>query len=850
MILLRLITWPYVRKHLLRSALTTAGVLLGVAVFVGMHTANRSVLAALSRTVDRIAGATELQVTAGETGFPEAVLEQVQAVPEVRVAVPVIEAVVDSGLAGQGNLLILAVDMTGDRSLRDYDLESGDQAVVDDPLVFLAQPDSIIITNEFARKNGLGSGSRLTLKTMDGEKRFTVRGVMRSGGLGRAFGGSLAVMDVYAAQMVFGRGRSFDRIDLALREGVTLDQGRRAVERVVGPGLQVAPPATRGRQYESVLRVYAIVMGLTSSFALFIGMFIIYNSFAIAVTQRRAEIGILRALGATRQQIRNLFVGESAIAGLLGSVAGLFFGLLMARGMAGYIGSFLEGLYGVGERPDEIQPDPRVLALALAMGIVTSVVAGVLPAQAASRVDPIKALQKGKNQVLSAGESRIRSIAAGASAVLAAALTWFGSGEVAFYAGYFLAIAAALLMTPMLALLLSRLIRPALKWLRPVEGALAADSLIQAPRRTSATVAALMLSLTLVVGLGGISRGSREAIMGWVDSALNPDLFVAPTQALTNRQFRFPLEMEHELAAIDGIAEVQGVRSSRTVFRGTPTLLVALSVDGWAKWARRAPVEGDEETMYREAAAGRGFMVADNLAALAGLHVGDQIELPAPNGTVRLPVVGVVADWSDQTGALFLDRSVYLRHWGDRTANVFRVYLKKGAGVERVKEAILARYEKKTRIFVLTNGEVRRFIGDLTDQWMGITYAQLGVAVLVAILGIVNTLTVSIIDRRRELGVLRAVGALRSQIRHTIWMEAAAIVLVGLVLGLALGALNLTYVLETAHRDISGMTIPFRYPYALTFALVPVMLLAAFVSALWPSEAAVRGSLVQALEYE
>src|SRR6478752_737805 len=147
MILLRLISWPYFRRHIVRTLLTTTGIVLGVAVFVGMHTANQSVLFAFKQTVDRIAGKTELQVTSGETGFGEDVLDKVQSASTVRVAVPVIEAVVDSNLQGQGNLLVLGVDMTGDRSLRDYDFDSGDEAIVDDPLVFLAQPDSLIVSD-------------------------------------------------------------------------------------------------------------------------------------------------------------------------------------------------------------------------------------------------------------------------------------------------------------------------------------------------------------------------------------------------------------------------------------------------------------------------------------------------------------------------------------------------------------------------------------------------------------------------------------------------------------------------------------------------------------------------------
>ncbi len=291
---------------------------------------------AFNRTVDRIAGKTELQVTAGETGFDEGVLETVQSAASVRVAVPVIEAVVDTTVRGEGSLLVLGVDMTGDRSLRDYDLESGDEAVIEDPLVFLAQPDSIIVTREFARSNGLHADSRVTLGTALGPRRFTVRGIMKASGLSSAFGGNLAVMDIYAAQKMFGRGRTFDRIDLAVKPGRTIADCQRELRGLLGPGFQIAPPSARGQQFESMTAAYSMMVNISSLFALFIGMFIIYNSFAIAVTQRRSEIGILRALGATRRQIRWLFLGESAVTGVVGSLGGLAFGLLIARAIAAH----------------------------------------------------------------------------------------------------------------------------------------------------------------------------------------------------------------------------------------------------------------------------------------------------------------------------------------------------------------------------------------------------------------------------------------------------------------------------------------------------------------------------------
>ena len=850
MILLRLISWPYFRKHVVRTILTTAGIVLGVAVFVGMHTANQSVLFAFNRTVDRIAGKTELQVSAGETGFDESVLEAVQAAPSVRVAVPVIEATVDSQIAGQGTLLVLGVDMTGDRSLREYDLDAADESIIDDPLVFLAQPDSIIVTRDFADRNGIALQSTIPLGTVLGERAFTVRGIMKSSGLSTAFGGNLAIMDVYAAQRMFGRGRTFDRIDIGVQPGGTIAQVQDELRTLLGPGFQVDPPSGRGQQFEAMTAAYSVMVSISSLFALFIGMFIIYNSFAIAVTQRRSEIGILRALGATRRQVRVLFLAESAVTGLIGSIGGLLFGLLIARGIATSIGTLLSDVYGVAQRADEIATSPGLLALALAIGVVTSIVAAAIPAWQAARVDPVQALQKGKYQVLSAGESRVRVVAAAMLAAVSIGSLAAGESRAVFYVGYTLAIVSVLLLGPLLSLALARAIRPLLKGVRPVEGALAADSLIQAPRRTSASVAALMLSLALVVAFAGMARASYVSITDWMDTTLNPDLFVAPSQDIVVRTLRFPPEMEAELRETAGIVRVQAVRNARVVFRQTPVMIVATDIASVSQTAHVDPIAGDADTMYAQTAAGTGLMVSDNFAELQRLAIGDLLEIPAPHGVVKLPIVGIVLDYSDQQGTILMDRSVFVRYWRDDFVNVFRVYLAAGSDASDVKRRILERYAGERQVFVLTNSEVRDYIIRITDQWFALTSVQIAVAVLVAILGIVNTLTVSITDRRRELGVLRAVGGLAGQIRRTIWMEALSIGVLGLILGFAFGALNLYYILQIVHRDIAGMRLEYSIPVSTLGMLVPTILAAAFVAALWPAESAVHGSLVEALEYE
>lgn len=851
--LFRLLSWPYLRRHFLRWSLTIAGIALGVAVFVAMRAANDSVHEAFVKTVDQVAGSTQLQIWAGEFGFDESVLEKAQSVREAAVAVPVIEATVETGSgvgSTEGGMLILGVDMTGDRSLRDYELDSGDESIIDDPLVFLAQPDSLLVTREFAERNHYTSGSKVTLYTLDGEKQFTIRGVMNSGGLTRAFGGNLAIMDVYAAQAVFGRGRRFDRIDLKCADGVSIEPCRKALMDALGPGFEVEPPSSRGQRFEALMGSYTRATAISSLFALVVGMFIIFNSFQIAVTHRRAEIGVLRALGATEGQVRRVFLMESLIAGLAGSALGAAGGAVLAMAIARYMGAITEQVAGVAQRVDEISLDPLFIAGAIALGVVTSVIAAWIPARAASRVDPVQALQKGKFQTSREGESRARRIVAAVAGLLSLVALAGAAWKPAFYAAYLLMIVAALAIAPTLAMLVARAIRPVFRAWLPAEGALAADSLIQAPRRTAATVSALMLSLAMVIGFGGMTRSIYTALTDWLDTALNPDFFVTPSANLTARAVTFPESVGAEIEAVPGVEQVQLVRNARVMVNGVPVMVVSVEAAKLATKVFRKPIEGDIETMHRLTAAGQGVIVSDGFQANLGVRSGDMVELPTPHGILRLPVVGIVRDYSDMLGSVFIDRQVYRAWWDDDTVNIARVYVKKGEDVQAVREQTLRAISKTKRLLILSNDDVRAYVMRLTDQWFAVTYNQIFVAIVVAMLGIVNTLTVSITDRRRELGVMQAVGGLRRQVRRAVWLEAVAIGVIGLALGLALGAINVYYTLGMVRRDLGGLDLDYVFPVALALTMIPAILGAAFLAALGPAESAVRGELVNALEYE
>jgi putative ABC transport system permease protein len=355
----------------------------------------------------------------------------------------------------------------------------------------------------------------------------------------------------------------------------------------------------------------------------------------------------------------------------------------------------------------------------------------------------------------------------------------------------------------------------------------------------------------MAMGLGGLARSTLSSVQDWMDATLNAPLFVATTESSAAPSFHFPASMYPQLQAMDGIEEVQAVRNLKVQVKGNTALLLSTDIGRFAARTRgRRVVAGNYDEMHRVAAEGKGVVVSENFAELQHLSKGDTVRLMSPRGELALPVTGILKDYSTQEGTIFMERSLYMRYWNDDTVDLFRLYLKKSASADQVKRAILGRFERERRLFVLSSVQVRQYVLGVVNQWFAMTYIQIAIAVLVSILGILNTLTVSISERQRELGVLRAIGGLTTQVRRTIWLEAVAVAAIGLVLGFALGAANLYYTLQMVRRDFTGMSLDYEFPFRIALSLIPIILTAALIAAFSPAEYAVRINLVEALEYE
>ncbi|MBI3940472.1 MAG: ABC transporter permease [Acidobacteria bacterium] len=847
-----LISFQNFKIHWLKNLLTTFGIVLGVAVFFSMRTANRSLTGEFHKTIDRIAGKAQLQVTAGEAGLPEAALEQVQSVAGVEIAVPVIEAVVQSQFGEEGRLLLLGVDFTGDNRMRGYQIEEDAGTEIEDPLGFLAQPDSICLTREFAKRNNLKLQDAIELDTAAGHKRFVVRGLVTPGNLASAFGGNIAVMDIYAAQFVLNRGPKFDRIDIALQSGQRLDAAQQHLQRRLGPGLKVETPDQRGRQMEALTSAFTVGLLFSSLVALLVGVFLIFNSFAVAVTRRRKDIGILRALGATRRQVQLLFLSEAFFMGVVGSVAGVAAGWVGARAVISFMDRVIQGSYNVSVRTGSVQAEPLFIGLSVLLGIAASLLGALIPARAAARVDPVLALQKGKHQTLLGRETRARRLIGGALLVLALLLTltpWATRRSVQ-YLNFGLVFAGLALLVPSLAHWLSLALRAPLNRLFGVEGLLACDSLIQAPKRTSSTVAALMFSLAFVVSNSTFTASIKQSFRNWMQQSINADLFVTTSESLTSRIFHFPASMRAEIASIPGIRQVDSVRIINHDYRGSPIMIFSVEMESYFRRAAFILQEGDRQDVSNQLTHADAVLVSGNFSVLYNVHRGDRVQLATPSGAVPFKVAGVMEDYSSDKGTIAMDRQTYVRHWRDDRVDTFDVMLVPGAGPDAIKRRILTTFQDQKRLFVFTNGEFRSKILVIIDQFFALSYVQVIVAMAVAVLGIVNTLFISISDRRRDIGIIKVVGGMRRQIRKLILLEACCISLIATLLGGAGGAYLAYFTNRTIGLSLTGWWIPYSFDWITALLLFPVMTGVAAAAAWYPANTAIGLPLIDALGYE
>ncbi len=847
--LLRTLSLSYVKRHRLQTLLTLLGVVVGVATFSAIRGAQDALVRGVRDTVDRMAGKAQLQVSADQ-GVPEQMQESLRELPGIRAQAPVIEQIVLPARGELGSLLLLGVDLLGDREMREYGFE-GEDADLDDPLLFLAQPDSVAVSRELAQRAGLKVGDPLALKLPQGTRNLVVRGLLTPRGFAEAFGGNLVVMDVYAAQALFGRGRRFDRLELRLTEGTGLASGTEAVKAAVGPGYRVETPERRGGQLAHLVDGFMAAFSVSSVFALGIGTFLIFNAFNVSVTRRRRDIGTLRALGATPRQVQALFLFEGLALGVLGGVLGLVVGTSLAQSMLKMMGSTSELLYGVpGASRADLTPSLAVQSVAL--GVAASLAGALAPSRAASRVQPTEAFAKGSHQASGAAVPPGRLTAGAALLAAAVALALWAPLPGLPLVFLVLAVAAAgvIALAGPAARALLRRAAPPLARLFPVTGRLAADSLLSSPRRTAGTVLAMTLSITFVLGFGGYVVSAKGAMVRWMEDIITSDLYVRASANFVRPDFLFPAGLRQELLRLDGVQAVESFRGTSLPFRGNTIRLNTIEIGTMLDRTRQEFLQGDERSMRRGLVEEGKCAVSDNFHRLFGLGVGDVVELATPTGMASFPIAAVFRNFTSERGTVYLDRTVFLERWRDDRVDVFDVNLAKGVDPGAVRGRIRELLGGRMPALVSTRREYIAEVARAIDAFYGLVQMTVLLALVVAVLGIVTSLLISVAERRREIGILKSLGALGAQIGRSVALEGVVLSLVGLALALPLGELMARFMETTVIELFTGWRMPHTWPAALVLTLTVALPVVSALAAWFPARQAARVKVTEAIEYE
>jgi putative ABC transport system permease protein len=670
-----------------------------------------------------------------------------------------------------------------------------------------------------------------------------VRGVLNTEGFQGQARNNIVVMDIATAQQALGRLGRLDRIDVMLPPGAQLEDWEPRLRQALAADVTIARQGSRTDENRRMLNAFRWNLQVLSYISLVVGAFLIYNTMSVSVVRRRAEIGMMRALGATRRGVLLAFLAEAAFFGALGALLGLALGRALAEGAVDLIGATVRALY-VSSTPGEIETTWGTALVAAAAGVGVSLLAALGPAREAARVAPTEAMARGRHE----HQARLRvgrDLAWAAALAIGAGLASMAppvAGMPLFgYLAALLLIAAAALATPAVITAVTRLAAPAARKLFGAEGVLATSSLRASLARTSVLVAALATAVSMLVSVGIMVGSYRETVTVWLDQRLRADFYLRP--AGPAEASRHPVLDPAVADAIEALPEVQAVdrfRSYPISYNGLPATLGSGQSEVLGRLGNLRFLEGpDVDEVLAEMRAGDTVIVSEPFSNKHGVHPGDSITLPLSGRQVAFRIAAVYYDYSNEKGFIIADRSVMLKYLPDPAPTNIAVYLEPGVPIE-TGLAALERVTAGKNLYIATNRRLRAGAMQVFDRTFAITYALEAVAILVAIMGMAGALLALVIDRRREIGVLRFLGASAGQIRRMILFESGFLGLLANLVGLGLGALLSLILIYVVNKQSFGWTIQFHWPIGLLFSALTLVYLASVAAGVYPAHMAVR----------
>jgi putative ABC transport system permease protein len=828
------------------------GIMLGVAVVVAIDLANASASRAFDLSTDMVVGRATHQIVGGPTGVDEALYVDLRRQAIGATAAPVMVEYVSSPELGGRPLQLLGVDPFAEAPFRSYFSSDGNSLPSIDQgfASFFTTPGSLLISTDLARQYDLNLGDTLKLTVAGQEKEVAIAGLLEpADSLSRRALEGIILADVATAQELSGRLGKLDRIDLILNPEDELVKSQ--IESQLPSGVQLVEVAARSGSLRQMTAAFRTNLVALSLLALVVGLFLIYNTMTFSVVQRRPLFGTLRALGVTRRELFIMIVGEALLIGIVGTAAGLLLGIILGQGAVRLVSQTINDLFFVVTVRGVAIPTISLVKGGL-LGVLATALAAAPAAWEAASISPHLALSRsGLEEKTSIVVSRVAIAGLLLVAIGVGILFLPSENLMVSFAATFAVIVGAAMITPRVTGLLLSLLAPLTGRLWGVLGRLGPRNVIKSLSRTSVAVAALMIAVSVTIGVSLMIGSFRNTVEVWLSESVQGDIYISPPSAAGSQTSGIvDPQVILFLASWPGVDRVDTFRAVEVESPEGPINLAytqnpGIGVERVYQWVDRDP------TQVWSAMLEGALLVSEPLANRLGLSPDDAyLTLTTPAGQRSFPIAGIYYDYTSSQGVALMAHPVFASVWGDDAVGAISLRLAPGVDADQIARELADALAPLQPLEVRSNASLRAEALAIFDRTFAITGAMQLLTTLVAFIGVLSALLSLQLDKQRELGVLRAVGLTVRQLWRLVLYESgllgASAGLLAMPVGFGL-ALILIYIIN---RRAFGWTLQLHVEAAPFIEAFMVALLAALAAGILPTWRLSRQATAEAMRAE
>ena len=830
--LLKLLILGELRAHAGRAIISVIAIAIGVTMGYCVYLINHAALAEFSQAARSLAGRADVEISGPRSGFDEALYARLARLPQVAAASPLVE--VQAYVPERSDTLeLLGVDIFRASEINPG-LVGSPAKNGTDRLDYL-DPSAVFLSPAALAWLKLKQGDTLTVQAGTAVIALRVAGALPVAQEGLRLG----VMDIGAAQWRFGLLGKLQRVDLRLQPGMDTEAFRRVLLPLLPPGVQAGTPDSSQNVLSSLSRAYRVNLGVLALVALFTGAFLVFSVQALSVVARRSQLALLRALGLTRNGLLRLVLTESAAQGLIGSLLGILFGVIVAAGVLRYAGGDLGGGYFPGMRPT-VQFDAATALVFVVLGLSASVIGCFAPAWEASRAQPALALKAGDE------ETPLKRLRAPwpALALSAAGIALTQAGPVAGLPVFGYAAVALLLVGGIL--LMPGLVRWTFKAMpspRKTVPYLALTQLAGAPGRAAIGLAGVLASFSLMAAMAIMVTSFRVSFDQWLDTVLPAQLYLRASGSGDTGYFS---DADRQIiASTAGIARAEFTRTDQLLLnpRLPPITLIARPIDVRHPGARLALIE----PAIQPRAADVPIWISEAMVDLYDMRIGQRISLPLAGRLTPFTIAGIWRDYARQYGAVVINLDDYSRLSNDYRVAEASLWLAPDVSAAQAARSLRQRLPGGGQVEIRESSEIRAASLHIFDRSFSVTYLLEGVAIIIGLFGVSVSFGAQALARSREFGMLRHIGVTRRQIGAVLALEGGLLGLLGVCAGLALGWGISLVLVHVINPQSFHWTMALHMPWALLATAALALIAAAALTAAASGRRAMSSAAVRAV---